>query len=418
MAPSRIRVLKFFAFVALMMFLHPSAAHTQTPRPRSPGASTDIKWDIYTFRFFKGNQMGQVLDADGHVLASILSMNGGLQLIPSVTGADADKLKKSFEDWKAQGGEKALNSATPPTSAGNRPHADSATTRGSAASTRPDASATPDPQPHAKASATPPSTAAGPAAGFKYGILDAAAVNKFGKGGALRLDLNLLRLDPALLDQKFFMRYFIALNNCNDQHVAQMLDNELDYPDLAALYQPKAQPILNRLPMVTGAALYNGAGLWKKLLTLGEYDKSKGSFPILYPGQADGAEIPATISFEFGNSQDRAACAIVNNIIANRTLGALPSAYSISIKPMSFKEFAIDEAGARKYIQDPGGSQRAVILLVDIRLLDVPPSYRRSASGAITGVNFSGEVAKVTLAKANNGEAVGVLYDNHSLPQP
>ncbi len=283
---------------------------------------------------------------------------------------------------------------------------------------RADASATPA-RPRDDASSPPPSSPATPAApGFKYGILDAPAVNKFGKSGALRLDLNLLRLNPPLLDQKFFTRYFIALNNCNDQNVAKMLDNELDYPDLAELYQPKAREILNSLPLLTGAALYSGTGLWKKLLTLGEYDKSKGSFPILYAGQAEGAKIPATISFEFGSSQDRAACAIVNKIIANRGLGTLPSAYSSSIKPVSFKEFPIDEAGARKYIQDASGSQRSVILLVDIRLLDTPPTYRKSPSGAITGVSFSGEVARVTIAKAINGEAIGILYDNHTLPQP
>jgi hypothetical protein len=192
----------------------------------------------------------------------------------------------------------------------------------------------------------------------------------------------------------------------------------LDYPDLAAPYQPKAREILYNLPILTGAALYSGTGLWKKLLTLGEYDRSKGSFPILYAGQADGAPIPATISFEFGSSQDRAACAIVNKITANRGLGTLPSAYSISIKPVSFKEFPIDEAGAREYIQDAGGSQRSVILLLDIRLLDTPPTYRKSPSGAITGVSFSGEVARVTIAKAINEEATGILYDNHTLPQP
>ncbi len=75
--------------------------------PKQSGVFTEVKVDDYTFKFLPGNQMAQVLDANGNVIGTILSMNGDLQILPTVTGADADKLKKSFQDWKAQGGEKA-----------------------------------------------------------------------------------------------------------------------------------------------------------------------------------------------------------------------------------------------------------------------------------------------------------------------
>jgi hypothetical protein len=88
MVPSRIRSLRLFAFVAFVTVLHCGATRAQTARPSHSGAFTDIKWDVYTFRFLPGNQMGQVLDTKGQVVATILSMSGGLQLMPTVTGPD------------------------------------------------------------------------------------------------------------------------------------------------------------------------------------------------------------------------------------------------------------------------------------------------------------------------------------------
>jgi len=78
------------------------------PAPAAGAAFTDIKWDVYTFRFLSGNQMGQVLDANGHLIATILDSGGTLKLFPSIRGSDANKLAKSFQAWKDQGGEAAL----------------------------------------------------------------------------------------------------------------------------------------------------------------------------------------------------------------------------------------------------------------------------------------------------------------------
>ena len=75
-----------------------SSSHAQLTKSASRNSSpfTEIKWDAYTFKFLPGNQMAQVLDANGQVIGTILAMNGGLQIMPSVTGADADKLKADF----------------------------------------------------------------------------------------------------------------------------------------------------------------------------------------------------------------------------------------------------------------------------------------------------------------------------------
>ena len=354
--------------------------------------------------------MGQVLDANGQVIGSILSMNGDLQILPTVTGAEAEKLKTSFQEWKAQGGEKALSGSAPQSRRGG-----DSTGRTSAPSSQRAAPSTPARAPGPAAS-VPSALSPAAASGFKYGILDEAGLNKLGKGAAIRLDLNLLRLSPELLDDKHYMQYFIALNNCSDKNVSKMLSNELDYPDLLALYKPKALEILKSLPMSAGVVLYADAGLWKKVLALGEYDKTKGSFPILYAGQPDGAEIPATITYYFGKTEDRATCPVANQVLSSVVHGAMPASYNISIKPMSFKELHVDEAAARNYIQGVGGSQRVVVLLVDIHLLDTPPTVKKSGS-TITAVSFTGEVGRVRVAKMN-GDTVGVLFDNHTLPPP
>jgi hypothetical protein len=60
---------------------------------------TEVKWDDYIFKFLPGGQAAQVLQA-GKVVGTILVMNGEQQILP-LPGVDSDKLKKSFEDYKA-----------------------------------------------------------------------------------------------------------------------------------------------------------------------------------------------------------------------------------------------------------------------------------------------------------------------------
>ena len=69
--------------------LAPEAASTE---------AREVKWDDYTFKFLPGGQMAQVFEG-GKVVGTIMTMNGQQQVIP-LPGPDADKLKKSFEDWK------------------------------------------------------------------------------------------------------------------------------------------------------------------------------------------------------------------------------------------------------------------------------------------------------------------------------
>jgi hypothetical protein len=81
------------AILTVAFFL--SASHAQ-----GNYANQTIKWDDYTYKFLNTGQMAQVLNSDGKVVGTILSMNGELQMMP-LPGPDSDKLKKSFDDWKS-----------------------------------------------------------------------------------------------------------------------------------------------------------------------------------------------------------------------------------------------------------------------------------------------------------------------------
>jgi hypothetical protein len=80
---------------------------------------TEIQWQGYTFKFLPGNRMAQVIDPNNHVIGTILDQGGDLQLLPAVTGDEADKLQKAFQAWKDSGGEAAVGYkvATPSNSA-------------------------------------------------------------------------------------------------------------------------------------------------------------------------------------------------------------------------------------------------------------------------------------------------------------
>jgi hypothetical protein len=65
----------------------------------SPATSGDVTWDDYVFKFDPSGRTAHVLES-GRLVGMIHTMNGVQQVMP-LPGADADKLKKSFEDYKA-----------------------------------------------------------------------------------------------------------------------------------------------------------------------------------------------------------------------------------------------------------------------------------------------------------------------------
>ena len=67
--------------------------------PAAPSGPSEVKWDDYVFKYNQTGTVAQVFEG-GKVVGSILTMNGEQQVVP-IPGSDADKLKKSFEDYKA-----------------------------------------------------------------------------------------------------------------------------------------------------------------------------------------------------------------------------------------------------------------------------------------------------------------------------
>ncbi len=94
----------------------PAANGTPQSQGRPQMGASEVKWDDYTFKFIRTGTAAQVFEGN-KIVGTILTMNGELQVIP-MPGTDADKLKKSFEDYKAfsarsHGG--SNSSATPTT---------------------------------------------------------------------------------------------------------------------------------------------------------------------------------------------------------------------------------------------------------------------------------------------------------------
>ena len=254
----------------------------------------------------------------------------------------------------------------------------------------------------------------------KYGRLTADDIQRINQA-SVRFDINYLRLNPAALDNKAVMQYFIALNNCNDKDISRALFNELDYPRLAAYYKLKAPQILASLPKtVTDVALYRYIGgqqadgwrMWTQSLNLGEYNVQRKAFPLKYPGK-DSVEIPSSLSTEGGSRDLSKGCPAAARA-ATAANSALPNTYTILLKPAVYKELPLDEDAARKYI-DTASQQRNVFLAMDVAILDAPPTITRTGNSTATAT-FHAQAVRIRVIDGTTLKAVGSLYDDHSLP--
>jgi hypothetical protein len=244
----------------------------------------------------------------------------------------------------------------------------------------------------------------------------------------VRFDVNYLRLNPAALNEKAVMQYFIALNNCNHRDVERALFNELDYPALAAFYKPRAAGILAALPrtitdiafdrMIGGQQVGNWR-LWAQSLTLGEYNSQRKAFPLTYPagqnsGQAkrDGVDIPEALSTASSGRNLTQSCPAAQKAAAaaNRFL---PTNYEIRLRPAQYRELPMDEAAARQYI-DGAGPQRSVFLAVDVAILDSPPAIDRGAN-SVNRASFRAQMVRLRVIDSRTQHPVGALFDDGTL---
>jgi hypothetical protein len=127
-------------------------------------------------------------------------------------------------------------------------------------------------------SLTPPQILPPPA----YHTLDPASFKQFdGSSGfsaeivsGVILDLNLIHLQPTVLNDSKFLNYFIRINNCGSLEINTQMNNEFVYPKMAAFYKDKAAEILKAVPSELGSLSF------RKPVTLGQYDLSRMTFPL------------------------------------------------------------------------------------------------------------------------------------------
>jgi hypothetical protein len=218
----------------------------------------------------------------------------------------------------------------------------------------------------------------------------------------VRLDLNLFRLDPKLLDTDA-LKYFVLLNNCKavgniDQRVVKVLGNELDYPKVAAFYRSKAAGILGEMPK-DGTIALSGA-------SLGPYDTTRKAFPIV---NRQGKMEFSSVRVDPDHSNLSKYCLDAQRQFLNTT--SFPNSYGLTFTPpLTFAELPMDEASARTYIEHTNVVQRVVTFVIDFRILDTPPQISRINSSA-TMATMTAEIEKITIVKGLSGEKVAVLYD-------
>jgi hypothetical protein len=253
-----------------------------------------------------------------------------------------------------------------------------------------------------------------------YGRLTSGDIQRIDEA-TVRFDIEYLRLTPAALDQKPVMQYFIALNNCNDSKVERAIFNELDYPELAAFYKSKASQILAPLPRtLPGVGLYQHIGghqadgwtMWSASISLGEYNRQQKAFPLKYPGK-DSVEIPESLSAQSNVRNLERTCPSAVKAAAAVTR-YLPANYGIALHPASYRELPMDEDAARKYI-DSAGQQRNVFLVLDVTLLDSPPTISQ-INNSIAKATFRARIARIKVMDSLTRKPVGTLYDDHSEP--
>ena len=77
-----------------------SVASTSAPAPPLPPMpKAEVKWDTYVYKFNLTGTAAQIFE-NGKVVGTILTMNGDQKALP-LPGTDAEKMTKSFEDYKA-----------------------------------------------------------------------------------------------------------------------------------------------------------------------------------------------------------------------------------------------------------------------------------------------------------------------------
>jgi hypothetical protein len=235
-------------------------------------------------------------------------------------------------------------------------------------------------------SPTPPQILAPPA----YRTLDPASFKQFdGSNGFSRgidasvvsgvvLDLNLIHLQPTVLNDPKFLNYFIRLNNCGNLEIDAQMNNEFVYPKMAAFYKDKAAEILKAVPSEIGGLSF------RKAVTLGQYDLARMAFPLTTELRLDHFDIARQFS-----------------CVSTQFFGGLPT-YQIRFNPVNFREMPMDELKAREFVAGSPGS-RGVVLKFDLDIVEQQPT---TLNGKVV---FLGKIRTVTALRTDYPIPLAVL---------
>lgn len=119
-----------------------------------------------------------------------------------------------------------------------------------------------------------------------YPSLDASGMQQVAKTSlGTQFDLLLLRLDPAIIDNKRFIRFFILLNNCDQRDGGLKMKNSLSskFAGIAAFYKSKAAQVAAIVSTSTNIIManYPGAANRPTRLFLGDCNMSTNAFSFV-----------------------------------------------------------------------------------------------------------------------------------------
>lgn len=238
-------------------------------------------------------------------------------------------------------------------------------------------------------------------------VLDAAEYSRLTGQEDLRglvLYFNLMRLQPAALEDEGLLNYFIALNNCGNTHLANIMNSEFDYPQAASFYKSRSAEILKGAP---------NTFIVRKTVSLGKYDPTQGGFPMLTreTGMQPQEEVLDHFDVELNEALLVRTCPEAwhpggrTNILVAGGPG-----FRVTFKQLVFKELPMDAVAARAYVESlPDAAVRGADLVFEVEIAQEAPSVQRSNNGHVL-FTFAGRVKKVTAVKAGvKGETLAVL---------
>ncbi|MGC2619677.1 MAG: hypothetical protein WA414_11595 [Acidobacteriaceae bacterium] len=185
------------------------------------------------------------------------------------------------------------------------------------------------------------------------------------------------------------LKFFIQLNNCNNLQINREINNEFDYPAMAAYYKARAPQILAELP--------TAISYWT-IVAVGEYKPELQGFAVKFQDKA----IPVTSTgFPRG-------CPAVSGTPAGGRENYAVVPFSVSRIPMS-------EEDARQYLNNlPNPALRTIALRFDMEVSpnsvackDLPSSFVQSLSHPPTMGDFKEALAdEITMLQGTGVQCV------------